>query len=167
MNEQGRLGFFGQLRAQHWATKFILVFVLTLICSPFIGGAMLIAYSMFGAGGAFLLSVAGVLFAGWFVFTTPEQPTPEDSAEPASQAVTPLPSSDGRLRNYCESCGRIFNRGLTHCPGCNAEWSRPVMSDPVAEIVRHLNLVTSDFEAGLIDRASYNRVRCARTTKPG
>jgi hypothetical protein len=33
------------------------------------------------------------------------------------------------------------------------------MSDPVAEIVRHLNLVTSDFEAGLIDRASYNRVR--------
>lgn len=162
MNEPGQLGFFGQFRAQHWATKIVLVIVLSIVGSPFIAAGTFIVGSIFGSGGAFLFIAAGMFFAGWFVFTKPRVPAAAP-ARPSEQAPVmgppPLTPSSGRLRNYCESCGEAFTRGLTHCPDCNTEWSRPVMSEPLTEIARHLNLLTSDFEAGLIDRASYNRVR--------
>ena len=159
MSDQEKYGFIGQFRALHWGVKIIMVVVIGTVLSPFLTAGALTAASIAGSAGVMVFTAACFMAACWFVVTRPEKLAPLDevaSPEPVQQKQLP-PS--GRIVNYCESCGTSFARGVTHCPSCRAEWARPVMANPALEMARHLNLLTSDFEAGLLDRVSYNRVR--------
>lgn len=169
------LGFFGQLRAQHWAVKIILGFVVLILGSPFLGIGAGIAYGI--ARGPGLLVYTGlVLFAyGWFVFTKPRirffesdqaaSAVPAPPARPIPAAAAPVPAqhdpfaaSRPAVSRYCESCGAEFASELWRCPECGAQW-QDVPPGSIRAIAHYLNQLTRDRLFGLLDEPNFRRLR--------
>ncbi|MBE0610881.1 MAG: hypothetical protein IH609_15985, partial [Dehalococcoidia bacterium] len=161
------LGFFGQLRSQHWAVKIILGFVVLVLGSPFLGIGAGIAYSI-ARGPGILVYTGLVLFGyGWFVFTKPQVPVPEPdlsaaavpppparptpaAAAPVSERQDPFASSRPAVSRYCESCGAEFASELWRCPECGAQW-QDVPPGSIRAIAHYLNQLTRDRLFGLLD----------------
>jgi hypothetical protein len=154
------LGFFGQLRDQHWAVKIILVFVVLMLASPFIALVGAVAYGVAREGGVWVYLGLVAFGAGWFIFTRPAQrvspPTPA-MPTPAAPAAG-LPTASPGTSRYCESCGAAFAPGLDRCPECHEPW-RDVPADSIGSMAAYLNRLTRDRLFGLLDETSFRRLR--------
>ena len=146
--ESPQLGFFGQLRDQHWAVKLILAFVVLMLGSPFIAMGAAMAYGAAGEAGVWILLGLVLLGAGWFVFTRPV---------PAGVSTGPATARPG-ISRYCESCGASFGTGVWTCPECGHPW-RATGPDSIESLARYLNELTRDRQRDLIDAASYQRLK--------
>lgn len=147
-SDSRQLGFFDQMRDQHWAVKLILAFVVLMLGSPFIaiGGAM--AYGAAGEAGVWIFLGLVLLGAGWFVVTRPT---------PALAVAEPDQARPG-ISRYCESCGASFGTQVRTCPVCGQAWSGTVR-DTIESLARYLNELTRDRQRDLIDAASYRRLK--------
>lgn len=165
------LGFFGQLRSQHWAVKIILGFVLLIVGSPFLGIGAGLAYSV-ARGPGLLVYGALILFGyGWFVFTRPQVPDlvrdlSSTAARPAPAAAAPVPAPQdsfaaagaATVSRYCQTCGAGFGSELNRCHECGADW-QDTPAGSIGTLAAYLNQLTRDRLFGLLDEPNFRRLR--------
>lgn len=162
------LGFFGQLRAQHWAVKIILGFVVLMMASPFLAIGGTAAYQVAGSAGAMAFVILIAVGFGWFVFTKPkgsarlQTAPPPPAALPSAAARAPQRSPFGTTQltampHYCESCGASFASHLATCPECHRHY-QDVRTESIRAIARYLNQLTRDRQRGLLDQSSFRRL---------
>ncbi len=148
-------GLFVQLRAMHWAVKIVMVATAGIVGAPlwFIG--LFLIGNVLNGFGVFLSVMGSLALAIWFIGSSPAKPPVVGSGRNAPSGT----SSQAVVPRYCELCGTQFSSTQHRCPACGTEWTWLASENPVRDITRHLNLLVRDHQDGLLDQASFLRLK--------